>query len=158
MGIDGFKAREKNIDHLGVTTSSFYQQVLIQGVSEWTDISRSAVRDRGINNFIEVWFLMALGGVEIWVSSNSFQKNYIGLPQQPPTEKMLKFNMVFHDSTPKNFFSRHKNKVKFKCLDDSDVLCSDFPGLKTSAASMTSVASVASMASMTSTASFHQKI
>ena len=32
---------------------------------------------------------------------------------------------------------------------------SDFPGLKTSAASMTSVASTASIASMTSTVSFH---
>ena len=68
---------------------------------------------------------------------------------------MIKFNMIFHDSTPKNYFSNNKNTVKFKCLDDSEVLCSDFPGLKTSAASMTLVASTASM---TSTASFHQKI
>jgi hypothetical protein len=61
----------------------------------------------------------------------------------------------------KNIFSKHKNKVKFKCLDDSEVLCSDFPSLKTSAASMTSVASIASiasMASMTSKASFNQKV
>ena len=87
-----------------------------------------------------------------------FKKNDIGWPKQPPTGKMLKFNIIFHDSTPKNLFSKHKNKVKFKCLDDSEVLCSDFPGLKTSAASMTLVASTASMASMTSTASFHQKI
>ena len=43
-------------------------------------------------------------------------------------------------------------------LDDSKVLSGDFPGLKTSAVSMTSVVSTASMASMTSTASFHQKI
>ena len=50
------------------------------------------------------------------------------------------------------------NKDEFKCLDDSEVLSSGFPGLKTSAASMTSVASTASMASMTSTASLHQKI
>ena len=85
----------------------------------------------------------------------SFQKNYIGWPQQPPTEKMLKFNMIFHDSTPKNIFSKHENKAEFKCLDDFEVLSSDFPGLKTSAASMTSVASTASVASMTSTASFH---
>jgi hypothetical protein len=63
--------------------------------------------------------------------------------------------MIFHDSTPKNFFSKHKNKAEFKCLDDSEVLSNDFPGLKTSAASMDSVASTASM---TLTASFHQKI
>jgi hypothetical protein len=63
--------------------------------------------------------------------------------------------MIFHDSTPKNFFSKHLNKAGFKCLDDSEVPSSYFPGLKTSAASITSVAS---MAIMTSTASFHQKI
>ena len=60
----------------------------------------------------------------------------------------------------KLFFSKHKNKAEFKCLDDSEVLSSGFPGLKTSAASMTSAASTASMASMTSTTSttsFHQK-
>ena len=26
MGIDGFKAKKKNVDHLGVTTSSFYHR------------------------------------------------------------------------------------------------------------------------------------
>ena len=57
----------------------------------------------------------------------------------------------------KTFFSKHKNEAEFKCLDDSEVLSSDFPGLKTSAASMTSVTSTASVASTTSTASFHQK-
>ena len=87
----------------------------------------------------------------------SFQKNYIGWPQQPPTEKMLKFNMIFHETTQNNFFSKHKNKPEFKCLDDSEVLSSDFSGPKTTAASMTSVTSTASMASMTSTASYHQK-
>ena len=98
------------------------------------------------------------GGYDIWFLSNSFQKSNIVWPQQPPTEKVLKFNMIFHDYTQKLFFSKHKNKAEFKCLDDFEVLSSDFPGLKTSAASMTSVASTASMASMTSTASFHQKI
>ena len=71
---------------------------------------------------------------------------------------MLKFNMMFHDSTPKNSFSKHKNKAEFKCLDDSEVLSSDFTGMKTSLASVTSMASTASMASMTLAASFHQKI
>ena len=108
-----------------------------------------------INNFIELWCLVVSGGKKNFVSSTFFQKNYIGWPQQPLTEKVLKFNMIFHDSTPKNIFSKHENKAEFKCLDDFEVLSSDFPGLKTSAASMTSVASTASMASMTSTASFH---
>ena len=44
-----------------------------------------------------------------------------------------------------------------ECLDHSEVLSSDFPGLKTSAASITSMASTASVASMTSTAIFNQK-
>ena len=101
---------------------------------------------------------MASGGKKICVSSTSFQKNYIGWPQQPLTEKVLKFNIIFHDFTQKKIFSKHKNKAEFKYLDDSEVLSSDFSGLKTSAASMTSVTSTASMASMTSTASFHQKI
>ena len=55
-------------------------------------------------------------------------------------------------------FLKHQCKAEFKNLDDSEALNSDFPGLKTSAVSMTSVASTASMASMTSTASFHQKL
>jgi hypothetical protein len=100
---------------------------------------------------------VASGGLYICVSSTSLKKNDIGWPQQPPTEKVLKFNMIFHDYTQKTFFSKHKNKDEFKCLDDSEVLGSDFSELKTSAASMTSVASTASMASMTSTTSFHQK-
>ena len=40
-----------------------------------------------------------------------FQKNYIGWPQQPPTEKMLRFNMIFHDSAKKNFFQTIKIKL-----------------------------------------------
>ena len=109
---------------------------------------------RRINNFIELWCIVASGGLEVCVSSTSFKKNDIGLPQQPQTQRMLKFNMIFHDTTPKNVSSKHRNKAKFKCLDDSEVV-SDFLGLKTSAASMTSVASTASM---TSKASFYQKI
>ena len=40
------------------------------------------------------------GGLPIWVSLISFQKSNISWPQQPLTEKMLKFNMIYHDSTP----------------------------------------------------------
>ena len=117
-----------------------------------------ALRGRRINNNIRLWCLVASGGLHICVSSTSFKKHVTSWPQQPLTEKVRKFNMIFHDSTQNNFFSKHKNKAEFKCLDDSEVLSSGFPGLKTSAASMTSAASTASMASMTSTASFHQKI
>ena len=115
-----------------------------------------ALRGSRIENFDELWCLVASRGLEICVLSTSFQKNDIDWPQQPQTERVLKFNMTFHNSTT-IFFFKHKNKTEFKCLDDFEVLSSDFSGLKTSAASMTSVASAASMASMTSTASFHQK-
>ena len=89
--------------------------------------------------------------------TTSFQKSDIVWPQQPLTEKLLKFNIIFHDYNPKNFFSKQKNNAESKFLDDYEVLSSDFPGPNSSAASMTSVASTASMASMTSTALFHQK-
>ena len=40
-----------------------------------------------INNFIELWCLVASGGLDICISSTRFKKNYIGWPQQPPTER-----------------------------------------------------------------------
>jgi hypothetical protein len=58
--------------------------------------------------------------------------------------------MIFHYSTIFSS-SKHQNKAEFKNLYGSEVLSSDFPGLKTSAASM------ASTASTTFTASFHPK-
>ena len=58
---------------------------------------------------------------------------------------------------PKIFPPKHRNKAEFYNMDDSEVISSDFPGLRTSAASMTSTASTTSVASMTSTASFHQR-
>ena len=54
---------------------------------------------------------------------------------------------------PKLFFSKRQNKAEFKDQDDSEVLSSEFPGLRTSAASM---ASTSSVASMTFTVSFNQ--
>ena len=116
-------------------------------------------RNNHVNNdFIELWYLVGSGGLEIWVSPTSFQKSNIDWPQQPPIEKVLKLNVKFHDSIKKLSFSKHQCKAEFKNLDDFEVLNSDFPGLKTSAASMTLTASTTSVASMTSTASFHQKI
>ena len=50
---------------------------------------------------------------------------------------------------------KHQNKAEFKNLDDSEVLSSDFSGLKTSAASLTSSASATSTASTASKALFH---
>ena len=81
---------------------------------------------------LECWNREFLGTTTI------FQKSSISWPQQPLTEKVLKFNLIFHDSTPKNIFSKHQNKAEFKKLDDSKVLIRNFPDPKTSAASMTS--------------------
>ena len=47
-----------------------------------------ALRDRRIKNFVELWCLVASRGVDIWVSSTSFQKSNIRWPQQPPTERV----------------------------------------------------------------------
>ena len=55
--------------------------------------------------------------------------------------------MVFHDYTPNSIFSKHQNKAEIQNLDDSEVFNNDFPGIRTSAASMTSSASAASTTS-----------
>ena len=70
-----------------------------------------ALRGGRIKNFDELWCLVASGGLEFCVSSTSFQKSNIGWPQQPPTEKLLKFNLIFHDSTN---FSKHRNNIQIQ--------------------------------------------
>ena len=72
-------------------------------------------------------------------------------------KRLPKFNLIFNDSNKMYLLPKHQNKAKFRNLDDSAVISSDFPGFRTFATSMTSTASTASVASMTSTASFHQK-
>ena len=47
-----------------------------------------ALRSRKINNFVELWCLVALGDVEIYVPAKSLKKNNVGWPQQPPTERV----------------------------------------------------------------------
>ena len=76
-----------------------------------------ALRGRRIKNVIELWCLVVSRGSDICVSSISFQKNDFGWPQQSLTEKVLKFNMTFHDST-QIFFSKHQNEAEFRNLDD----------------------------------------
>ena len=50
-----------------------------------------ALRGSRIENFLELWWLVASGIVEILVSSTSFQKSNISWPQQPLTKKGGKF-------------------------------------------------------------------
>ena len=73
-----------------------------------------ALRGSRIENFDELWCLAASGGYDFCVSSTSFQKSNIGWPQQPPTEKLLKFNLIFHDSTKIIFVSKHQNNTEFQ--------------------------------------------
>ena len=62
------------------------------------------------------------GGHDIWFLSNSFLKSNVVWPQQPPTEKVLKFKGIFPDSTQNFFFSKNPNKAEFNDMDDSEVL------------------------------------
>ena len=64
-----------------------------------------AITGRKSINLIELWSIAGSRGLEICVSTKKLKKNDIGWPQQPPTEKVLKFNMIFHDSTQKKTFS-----------------------------------------------------
>ena len=56
--------------------------------SELRLLSKSALRGRSIDNFIELWCLVASRGLEICISSTSFKKNDNGWPQQPLTERV----------------------------------------------------------------------
>ena len=55
-----------------------------------------ALRGRRINKLVELWCLVASGGLDILVSSTSFQKSNIKWPQQPLTEQVLKFTKITH--------------------------------------------------------------
>jgi hypothetical protein len=69
------------------------------------------LRDGRINIWLKCGCLVVSGGVEIWVSSICFQKSNSDWPQQPPTEKVLKFNKIFHDSIQKNYFQNIEIKL-----------------------------------------------
>ena len=116
-----------------------------------------ALRGSRIENFDELWCLGASRGLDFYVSSTSFQKRNIGWPHQPPTEKLLKFNLIFHDSTKQVILSKHQNKLNSRAwmtLKSSVVI---FEPLKTFAASLTSSASATSLASTAYKAQFSHK-
>ena len=66
----------------------------------------------------------------IWVSSIIFQKSYIDWPQQLLTEKVLNFNMIFHDSTKAIFFQNIKLKLNLKTWMTQKSLVMIFQTLK----------------------------
>ena len=51
-----------------------------------------ALRGNRIENYDNLWCLVASGGLDFCVSSTSFQKSNIGWPQQPLTEKTSDIN------------------------------------------------------------------
>ena len=64
-----FKRDKKFVKTLGTWFISSYFR--IQGVSYWNVIFELALRGRRTNNFVELLCLVALGGVDIWVSYTS---------------------------------------------------------------------------------------
>ena len=83
-------------------TSFLWSQ--LQGILFWTGLHELALTDKyiqvrfGLRMILECWDRKFLGTTTI------FQKSSIGWPQQPLTEKELKFNLIFHDYTPKKYF------------------------------------------------------
>ena len=77
-----------------------------------------SLRGNRIENFDVIRCLGASRRIDFCISSTSFQKSNIGWPQQPPTEKLLKLNLIFHDSTKKLFVSKHQNFIKISCIQE----------------------------------------
>ena len=73
--------------------------------------SKLALTDTQIEIFDLISLIACSGGYNIWVLSTSSQKSNIGWPQQPPIEKVLKFNLKFHDSTKILIFQKIKIKL-----------------------------------------------
>ena len=92
-----------------------------------------AQRGRRVNDFVELWCLVASKDLDICVSSTSFQKSNIGWPQKPPTENstsvfMILSIFIFFQNTKLKYFS--PQIIEFKNQDDFEVLNSDFSGLR----------------------------
>ena len=64
------------------------RSLMIQGISYWNLFYELTLTDRNMQARICLKVVLISRGVDIWVSSTSFQKNNIGWPQQPPTEKI----------------------------------------------------------------------
>ena len=70
--------------------------------------------------------------------NNWFSKKYHWLASIASNIKSAKIQLdIPRLKQQKKLFSKHQNKAKSRNLDDSAVISSDFPGLRTFAASMT---------------------
>ena len=99
---------------------------LIQGISYWNGLYELALRDKDMQVRFGLKMVLECWDREFFGTTTIFQKSNIGWPQQPLTEKVLKFNMKFHDSNKTKIISKHQNKAEFKTLDDSEVFSCDF--------------------------------
>ena len=66
-----------------------------------------ALRGSKIENFNELWCLMASRGLDICVLSTSFQKNDMGWPQQPLQEEYqisVKLRILMIHSTKRDWY------------------------------------------------------
>ena len=73
------------------------------------------------------WVVEIYAWTIIWIFFDPTQ------PQQPLTEKVLKFNTSFDDSVKRFFFKTSKECpqiIEFKNLEHSEVLSVDFPGIR----------------------------
>ena len=120
--------------------------MILQGLSIGFDILWRPWKPTKNNFLVKMKVSVYSWGLGIWVSSTSFQKKW---PQQPPTEKVLKFNMIFPDSVKKQFQNkvilvlRLLNSRTWMTLKTSVVI---FKPLETFLASLTSAASATSKA------------
>ena len=73
--------------------------------------SKLALTDTQIEIFDLISLIECLGGYNIWVLSTSSQKSNIGWPQQPPIEKVLNINLIFHECIKILFFQNIKIKL-----------------------------------------------
>ena len=75
---------------------------ILQGVRGQSGFFNWALRERNIQVRLYLKVVLKSWDVDILIIRTNFYKSNIVWPQQPPTEKVLKFNMLFHDSS--NFF------------------------------------------------------
>ena len=101
------------------TCTQILEWYLVQGVSHWKVSFKMALPDRNM----QVRFCWKVSvyswGLEIWISSTSFQKSTIGWPQQPPTEKVpyISENLDFWWSIPQ----KRTSVGHFGAIDDQTI-------------------------------------
>ena len=80
-------------------------------ISYWSVKSNSALMGRSINHFIKLWFIVGSGGLEICVSSTSFQKKWHWLASTASNRKGAKIQYDISWLYPHFFFQNIKIKL-----------------------------------------------